>query len=1325
MTAKSIPTFDSKLGFRSFLDEPCSEGIPPWHTYRSWRAQFLPALVFLVVVFTFHSHSSAQALEDSPISKLRPMTQTNRVGTEADAGEQQLKGHIPGWVGPERQVSKAVDPDTPMHLSIILSRDPAVQAAFTQFLDDQQNPKSPYYHQWLKPEQIGELFGPTQPDIDALTHWLTAQGLKVESIAPSRIIVEVSGNVALVGAALRTNFGYFTLNQKPVLSAVSDPFVPSALAPLIKSIHGLTQVPLEAHPPVTATSAKSSGPTTEYTETYPSGPERGQIYGYNLVPADFNTIYDVAPILNAGNMGATIGAGQQRVAIVGRSRVSAGDTAEFENLFGLPPVAIVTIIPPNGVDPGGAGSFSGDETEADLDIQRVIGTAPGVGVDLVVSGMANGQDGIYPATSYAVDTVLDPIINISFGFCEAVEGASGVNFFDSLFSSAAAEGISVFVSAGDAGADGCDSHGNPPPSTPQSLSPNYICASSYATCVGGTEFNDFAVPSPYWAATNGPTLGSAYGYIPEGAWNESTSGNISGGGGGVSGYITKPSWQTGLNVPNDGYRDTPDIAFNASTEHGYVVCQGVDLQPPGMPASNACFSAAEGGTSAAAPAMAGITALLNTATGSIQGNMNPLIYRLAATTPSAFHDVTVASSGVTDCTAQVVSICNNSDTTLGGGLGLAGYVVGPGYDQVTGWGSLDAGVFVAVATAPPAATTLAVASGQTIVGGSQPVTLTAAISSADTISYPTGTVQFYANGTALDPPVPVGTNANYASAYNISGSNPYGTPITTPAANGIAILTTNLTLANTYAITAVYSGDPSFQGSTSPAVSVTVPNDSYVIYSPVLTQGSGQSVGAILASSNQTFYYPLSAYLTGSGARFFSIDFSSITGGQGGVGAMFGAAVNFNPTYVPAGGQLIQAQLVIEYLVCLAYPNTVTPNFNSCTTETTNTLVAGVATGSPAAVPAQLQFTPTKPVALFAAPGARSVTADQSGNIYVSYGASVEEYSGSNWTAIPFAGTGVAGYSGDGGAAVSAQLDSVDAMLVMGQSLILADSPNNLARSVTNGTIQTYAGSYYPPSALRSAVGGGSGYCGTTTSNYVFYTAGCYSGLTMGTAPYEVTSGPPYYLLGTGYGGTGGFSTGPNNYLNYPAALATDGLNVYVADTDNSALRQINPQGEMYTLAGVTNCSAEGFLSSGLLSTFCNIYPGDSGDGGFAWNADIEVPNSVAVDPYGNVFIASTVSPVLYGNPYISSFLLSSNVPLSTSIREVGVNNIITTPTFNGAPLAGTGLVFDNLGNLYITGNNTTPLRCLQQPHPEGHLLQRQPLERHQLGALRWGQPLV
>jgi hypothetical protein len=225
-------------------------------------------------------------------------------------------------------------------------------------------------------------------------------------------------------------------------------------------------------------------------------------------------------------------------------------------------------------------------------------------------------------------------------------------------------------------------------------SSNFICVSSYATCVGGTQFADIANPNNYWSSNNGDGFASALSYIPEGAWNEPLDGSgnprTAASGGGVSAYIPTPNWQTGAGVPGSQGRYTPDVSFSASAHDGYFACLAA--------AGRSCVVNSNGqfgfeyfyGTSASTPDMAGIAALLNQKMGGAQGNLNPRLYALAATPGSdVFHDVTVSTSGVVDCAPSIPSMCNNS-TPGPGGLsgGLPGYLVTPGYDEATGLGSI-------------------------------------------------------------------------------------------------------------------------------------------------------------------------------------------------------------------------------------------------------------------------------------------------------------------------------------------------------------------------------------------------------------------------------------------------------------------------------------------------------------------------------------------------------------------------------------------------------------------------------------------------------------
>jgi pseudomonalisin len=602
------------------------------------------------------------------------------------------------WASAENDLGALDDTTVLQALSVNLKRSDAQQTAFEKLLHEQQNPASANFHAWLTPQQVGEKFGASANDIQAITDWLQGQGLHVDRIANSRMSISFSGSAANVKATFGTELHRYQVSGETRIAAVGAPHVPTALVDVIQSVRGLTTVRTRAHHAFTQhqSSVLRPGATRPELSNCQASP-----CSYFITPADFATIYGVMPVLQQSINGAG-----QSIAIVGRAQVSNADIEAFEHITSLPNSDPILRVPPAGILPPPASTSctdtnpddcgkANDQSEATLDVERAIGTAPGATIYLVASTDVNNQDGVFIATEHVIDDtpVFANILSISFGSCESDTQSSGVSYLDQLFSQAAIEGISVLVASGDAGVAECDSTSMPPKL--QLRSPNAICSSSYVTCVGGTQFADSSNPVAYWSSVNVTGYASALGYIPEGGWNEpldrKNASQVAASGGGVSAYLPTPSWQTGVGVPGTQGRYTPDVAFSASQHDGYFTCVASG--------NGSCVANAKGsfgflsisGTSASTPSMAGIVALLNQKLGGPQGNLNPRLYALAAIPSNGiFHDATPASSGVTSCVITIPSMCNNSmpgPTDLS--AGLTGYPLTTGYDQVTGLGSIN------------------------------------------------------------------------------------------------------------------------------------------------------------------------------------------------------------------------------------------------------------------------------------------------------------------------------------------------------------------------------------------------------------------------------------------------------------------------------------------------------------------------------------------------------------------------------------------------------------------------------------------------------------
>jgi len=556
-------------------------------------------------------------------------------------------------------------------VSLIFRRSPAQQKALEKLLAAQQNPASPQYHKWLTPEQFADRFGLTSSDVAQIKNWLESEGFRIDSVARSRTQIAFSGTVARIESVFRTEIVRFTVNGKKHFANAGELSIPAALVDVIVGVRNLN----DFHPTPRNTGRRRIPASPEFTSSI-SG-------NHYLVPRDLATIYDVTPLYEAGFDGTG-----EKIAVVGDSDITMSNIERFRSLSGLPANDPTKVLVPNS----GTATVpsTNEQMEAYLDLEWSGAVAKNATVIYVYVGN-NPNYSVWDALQYAVDKNVAPIISTSFGYCEAGLGQGNVMTIQGWAQQANSQGQTIVAASGDSGAADCD--GSEVQSATQGLAVDVPAAIPEVTGIGGSEFtgdDSSTSTTTYWSGTNDSVYGSALSYIPEEGWNDTSGsianqGGLAAGGGGASAYFSKPGWQTGTGVPNDGHRDVPDVSLNASPFHdSFLICDGRDST--GNQGCTNGFRDSQnyldtvGGTSAGAPSFAGILALINQATGSKGlGNVNSMLYSLAGSAPSSFHDITTGDNKVP---------CVHGSTGCPSG-GTIGYSAGTGYDQASGLGSVD------------------------------------------------------------------------------------------------------------------------------------------------------------------------------------------------------------------------------------------------------------------------------------------------------------------------------------------------------------------------------------------------------------------------------------------------------------------------------------------------------------------------------------------------------------------------------------------------------------------------------------------------------------
>jgi len=486
--------------------------------------------------------------------------------------------------------------------------------------------------------RIRALFAPAPGRVAGVDSYLLAHGLTVTG--RTDMTVTVKGTAAAAEQAFAAPLRVFRQGGRTFSAPAGPVHLPATLAGSVAAVGGLdTSVKLRpagsrprVHPAATISPSCSGARTAQR-----------RLGGY--LPADLGSAsaygHDSLVAGGADGTGEVIG-------MVEFSGYSRSDVNHFRSCF---PGITGTYMPDAIV--GQRNFDQSGKSEVALDLEVAMAAAPDAGVRAYVS----------PNDPEFAPAILDrmrldgvDIISDSWGACEPLIAPQLLTAESTALELAAVAGISTYVATGDFGSSDClpftgstDPLIDDPSSQP------------FATAVGGTALE---IP-PVFPGHR------------ETAWR--------GGGGGISMFWRKPAYQLGETVGIRGRkcrggkaqcRETPDVSLDARPRRsGYIIYCNRCGNGPGA------AWAPIGGTSAAAPLMAAMTADADEAAGKQLGFANPFLYAHAG--GAMFHD-----------------IMSGTNNLFGGHR----YTARPGYDMATGLGSIRAGVFayaLASWTPPP------------------------------------------------------------------------------------------------------------------------------------------------------------------------------------------------------------------------------------------------------------------------------------------------------------------------------------------------------------------------------------------------------------------------------------------------------------------------------------------------------------------------------------------------------------------------------------------------------------------------------------------------
>ena len=607
------------------------------------------------------------------------------------AGRTTVADTQPAWATPAN-LARPADSSDRMAFSVWLGwRDPAgVDATLAGLYD----PSSPTYKRWMTPAEFRARYSPSQTQVDAVRTWLGDAGFDIVDVPRNRLFVTASGTVDQVEQTFDVHENLYRIDGRTVRAPDADPAVPAGMSADIRAITGLDgsltlATPEHRSPAPPPPAGRSVGPcshywgeqtSTAFTNPYaPGTPLPWLICGYT--PAQIDSAYGIDRLRWAGLDGRG-----QTIAITGAffSPTIRKDANSFSREFGLPrlgPRSYRELTAP------GTQRFPQDPAETQswyieqaLDVEWAHAVAPAA--KIVYVGAPNDAGGLDQAVNEVVDNHLANVVSNSWGLPEVYAPRGEILAMNAVFQQAAAEGIGVYFASGDDG-DSQLAAGR--------MSAGFPDSSPWVTSVGGTSLAISKSGAYEWEAGWGTTTTDWNGT----KWAPKAPGDFMyGSGGGPSHVFAMPAYQAGV-VPladamwkGTARRVEPDVAMDADPQTGVTFAQTY-LEPNGH---KKIIDSWIGGTSLASPLVAGIMALADQRSGHPHGFINPALYRLQGTT--ALNDVTGGHRNLAVLRNALQP--NGSILTRLRSLDRdSSLSAGPGWDPVTGLGSLNVPWFLA------------------------------------------------------------------------------------------------------------------------------------------------------------------------------------------------------------------------------------------------------------------------------------------------------------------------------------------------------------------------------------------------------------------------------------------------------------------------------------------------------------------------------------------------------------------------------------------------------------------------------------------------------